>query len=209
MCVATAEFVAGPIRSRIGIEGVASAERRNLNNDCPYFRRKILETPKIRDLKAWVRRDLNGQEGKLGDYSVNYKIHGFLADSGKYFMTSSRLNGCVMDILHRNKIEIASPAIMNQRRTDDFRFIPPAETQVNQSEADHNPELLVFDEAIESAKTEEKKVLLEKMKTKRKELQEKIKDTEDASEVSRLESSLSHLESLIKRTSADLGLEEK
>ena len=70
LCVATAGFVAGPIRSRIGVNGIASAETRNLNNDCPYFRMKILETPKIRDLKEWVRSDLDGTEGKLEDYSV-------------------------------------------------------------------------------------------------------------------------------------------
>lgn len=146
---------------------------------------------------------------ELGDFSVTYQIHGFLNDSGKYFMTCSRLNGKVMDLLHINKIEIASPTIMNQRRADDYLFIPPEERPPPVSEEDHNPELLVFDEAIESAKNEEKKILLEKMKHKKKELEERLKDNEDASKTKSLESSLNHIEKLIQRTSKDLDIDEK
>ena len=45
----------------------------------------------------------------LGDYAVLYKIHGFLEDSSKYFSTISLLNANVMDVLHKEKIEIVSP----------------------------------------------------------------------------------------------------
>ena len=60
----------------------------------------------------------------LGDYSVVYKIHGFLEDSKKYFSTNSLLNAHVMDMLHRNKIEIVSPTFMNQRNSNEKTFIP-------------------------------------------------------------------------------------
>lgn len=36
VCVATAEFVSGPLRSRINVTGVVSAEERNINNDCGF-----------------------------------------------------------------------------------------------------------------------------------------------------------------------------
>jgi small-conductance mechanosensitive channel len=60
----------------------------------------------------------------LGDFSVVYKIHGFLEDSSKYFSTTSLLNAKVMDKLHAEKIEIVSPTFMNQRRVDEKEFIP-------------------------------------------------------------------------------------
>lgn len=140
----------------------------------------------------------------LGDYSVSYKIHGFLEDSGKYFMTSSKLNGHVMDFLHKNNIEIASPTIMNQRRVDDYLFIPKNKVQAKEPVEESNPELLVFDEAIESAKAEEKKILLEKMELKQKELQDRLKDAKEEGLIKRLEASISHIDKLIKKTNEDI-----
>lgn len=144
----------------------------------------------------------------LGDFSVSYKIHGFLSDSGKYFMTSSKLNGMVMDMLHQNKIEIASPTIMNQRRTDDYQFIPKDEPIQKIPEADYNPELLVFDEAIESAKTEEKNQLIEKLEEKKVEIKDKLKETKADAEIRKLEASIVHVEKLISKLKKDLE-EEK
>jgi len=37
---------------------------------------------------------------------VDYRIHGFLKDSSKYFSTSAMLNAKVMDHFHEEKIEI-------------------------------------------------------------------------------------------------------
>jgi small-conductance mechanosensitive channel len=139
----------------------------------------------------------------LGDYSVNYKIHGFLADSGKYFMTSSRLNGCVMDILHRNNIEIASPAIMNQRRADDYLFIPREEPDITNNNTgsvqDINPELLVFEDALESEKAEEKKAFIERMSSRKKEIQEIIKETKNEEKLSQLENSLIRIDTIVEK----------
>ena len=52
----------------------------------------------------------------LGDYSVLYKIHGFLDDSSKYFSTTSLLNAKVIDVLHQKNIEIVSPTFMYQSK---------------------------------------------------------------------------------------------
>jgi small-conductance mechanosensitive channel len=145
----------------------------------------------------------------LGDFSVSYKIHGFLNDSGKYFMTSSKLNGQVMDFLHGNNIEIASPSIMNQRKVDDYVFIPRKEIIKKTEEEESNPELLVFDEAIESAKAEEKKQLIEKMEVKKKELQDRLKDAQDEGLKKRLEASVIHIDNLISKLSLDIEKENK
>lgn len=145
----------------------------------------------------------------LGDFSVSYKIHGFLNDSSKYFMTSSKLNGQVMDFLHKDNIEIASPSIMNQRKVDDYVFIPRKEYVKTKEEEDSNPELLVFDQAIESAKAEEKKDLIEKMQVKKKELQDRLKEADDEDLKKRLEASIIHIDNLISKLSLDIEKEDK
>lgn len=131
----------------------------------------------------------------LGDFSVVYKIHGFLDDSSKYFSTGSLLNGKVMDILHEKGIEIVSPSFMNQRRVDDKEFIP-AKIEKPIIQAETAPEDLVFDQAIESEKTEKKKEYLKNLTEKIKEQKEKLKETKDDSETEKIKASLARMENL-------------
>ncbi|NQU34759.1 MAG: mechanosensitive ion channel, partial [Bacteroidetes bacterium] len=112
----------------------------------------------------------------LGDYSVLYKIHGFLADSSKYFSTSSLLNANVMDVLHKKKIEIVSPTFMNQRNVNEKVFIPQEILKNKISNDDQIPEDLVFDKAIKSEKIEKKKEQLEELNKQQGLLSEKQKD---------------------------------
>jgi small-conductance mechanosensitive channel len=111
----------------------------------------------------------------LGDYSVLYKIHGFLEDSSKYFSTISLLNANVMDVLHKKKIEIVSPTFMNQRNANEMTFIPEEILKNKISNAEQVPENLVFDKAIESEKIEIKKDQLEELKVQQEVLREKKK----------------------------------
>ncbi len=97
----------------------------------------------------------------LGDFSVVYKIHGFLEDGSKFFSANSLLNAKVMDQLHLEKIEIVSPAFMNQRRVEEQVFIPQQPIHDYKSIDDKTPEDLVFEEAIESEKIELKKDQIE------------------------------------------------
>ncbi len=97
---------------------------------------------------------------QLGDFSVLYKIHGFLEDSTQFFSATSMLNRKVMDILHQKGIEIVSPSFMNQRRADETKFIPKTHTGEKTPEKSETPEELVFDEAMEAAEMEKQKDLL-------------------------------------------------
>ena len=124
----------------------------------------------------------------LNDYSVNYKIHGFLEDSSKFFSTSSLLNANVIDKLHQSKIEIVSPTFMNQRRVDEMVFIPKQQTPKNQPNDKGSPEDLVFDEAIKSEKIETKKDYIKVIDKKQEELKKNLKDLEDAEEIEKIKS---------------------
>jgi len=126
----------------------------------------------------------------LGDFSVVYKIHGFLEDSSKYFSTSSLLNAKVMDKLHAEKIEIVSPTFMNQRRVDEKVFIPKQVFKETEPIDEKSPEDLIFDEAIKSEKLETKKDYLQEIDKRQEVLKEKLKDLKDDKEIDKIKSTI-------------------
>lgn len=135
----------------------------------------------------------------LGDFSVVYRIHGFLEDSSKYFSTSSLLNAKVMDHLHKEKIEIVSPTFMNQRRVDEKEYIPEKVIKPEESAGEKPPEELVFDEAIKSEKIEIKKDYLKEIDKKQEALKEKLKNLKDEHEIEKIKSTIKRNEELKER----------
>lgn len=129
----------------------------------------------------------------LGDFSVAYKIHGFLQDSNKFFSTGSLLNAKVMDALHERKIEIVSPTFMNQRRVDETKFVSELPIKEAHAKKEPTPEDLIFDEAIESEKIEKKKDSLKKIDEKRESLKEKMKELKDKDEIEKVRTNLERL----------------
>lgn len=144
----------------------------------------------------------------LGDYSVVYRIHGFLEDSSKFFSTNSSLNGQVMDMLHEYGIEIVSPSFMNQRRVDEKHFIPENETENQSDKNEVSPEELIFDEAIKSEEIEKKKDFIEKLEEKKKSLREDYKESENDENKKTLKSETERIDKLIERIKANI-LEQK
>jgi len=133
----------------------------------------------------------------LGDYSVLYKIHGFLDDSSQYFSTISLLNANVMDVLHKKNIEIVSPTFMNQRNANEMAFIPKEilENEISNDKQLH--ENLVFDEAIKSENIEKMKDQLEELKKQQELLREKKKDLKNEDEIQKIELSIKNIDKLI------------
>ncbi|MGM0407483.1 MAG: mechanosensitive ion channel domain-containing protein, partial [Bacteroidota bacterium] len=104
---------------------------------------------------------------QLGDFSVSYKIHGFLEDANKYFSTTSLLNSKVMDHLHKNNIEIVSPSFTNRRSVDETTFIPKVIVKKEETEKEEkSPEELIFDKATEAEAIENKREYLEEIEQK-------------------------------------------
>lgn len=84
----------------------------------------------------------------LQDYSVAYRVAGFLMEPKQLLSSRSNLRKHMLDVLHHRGIEIVSPAFMNQRRIDDKRFIPPTVMRAGLAEADSQiPEDKIFDKA--------------------------------------------------------------
>lgn len=130
---------------------------------------------------------------QLGDFSVSYKIHGFLEDSDKYFTTSSLLNSKVLNFLHDSGIEIVSPSFMNQRKADETIFIPKKEIIKEKVKSEKSPEDLIFDKAIEAGAIEKKKEYLLQIKEKIENIKKQIKESDDKTENEKLEKSIERL----------------
>lgn len=92
---------------------------------------------------------------ELGNYSVTYRISGFLKEVKWLITARSNLSRSVLGTLHGHGIEIMSPSIMNQRRlADDKKVIPIAGIEES-SETPVIAEDIVFDKA-EQAEQKEK-----------------------------------------------------
>lgn len=145
----------------------------------------------------------------LGDFSVVYKIHGFLEDSSKYFSTSSLLNAKVMDKLHAEKIEIVSPTFMNQRRVDEKEFIPKQVVKETEPVDEKSPEDLIFDEAIKSEKLETKKDYLKEIDKKQAVLKEKLKGSKDDKEIENIKSTIKRNDEMRERIENSINEQRK
>lgn len=82
---------------------------------------------------------------ELGDFSVTYRIAGFLSEVRHVLSMRSKLNEHVLDSLHGAGVEIVSPTFMNQRRVEEpvipDRVVPKPEGNSG------DPENIIFDKA--------------------------------------------------------------
>jgi len=94
---------------------------------------------------------------ELNDYSVSYKVAGFLPEVKQLLTTQSNLRKNVLDVLHGKGIEIVSPAFMNQRQLPlDQKIIPVEIRKPDRKPAEEatSAEAIVFDKADEVAELE-------------------------------------------------------
>ncbi len=108
----------------------------------------------------------------LGDFSVTYRVAGFLSEVKQLLTARSNLRTWMLDTLHGDGIEIVSPTFMNQRPQPPGSAVRPPESELRRRigalDEDPIPEELIFDkaEAVEkiSALKEERDAHLEKLK---------------------------------------------
>jgi small-conductance mechanosensitive channel len=94
---------------------------------------------------------------ELGNFSVTYRIAGFLPNVEQLLSVRTTLRACVLDTLHKAGIEIVSPTFMNQRPLAEdtvvrpHRASAPASPVVTESSA---PEDIMFDKATREERRE-------------------------------------------------------
>ena len=88
---------------------------------------------------------------ELGDFSVTYRVAGFLSEVKQILTARSNLRTQMLDTLHDDGIEIVSPAFMNQRPQSPDVVMRPPESELRRRigavEEDSIPEELIFDKA--------------------------------------------------------------
>lgn len=94
---------------------------------------------------------------ELGDFSVTYRIAGFLREVKELPSVRSRLRAAAMDALHAAGVEIVSPTFMNQRALDPHgKVVPTAAPSGAEAPAPHAaPAELAFAEAEAASRAEE------------------------------------------------------
>lgn len=112
---------------------------------------------------------------ELGDFSVTYRVAGFLAETKHLLTARSKLRQMVIDTLHAAGIEIVSPTFMNQRVLQPGRSIRPQNAASPQDrpakDAHQTPEELIFDKADKAAN-------IERLRGRRSALLDEIKELE-------------------------------
>lgn len=68
---------------------------------------------------------------ELGDFSVTYRVAGFLPEVKQILTARSNLRAMMLDTLHGADVEIVSPTFMYQRQTDEeSRTFPPNQFRI-------------------------------------------------------------------------------
>lgn len=127
---------------------------------------------------------------ELGDFSVTYRVAGFLTEAKQILTARSNLRAMILDTLHDAKVEIVSPTYMYQRQTGaEARSLPPQKRSYWQSipvAEDHIPEELIFDKAEQAEKLHKLSDMREKLAADMKKLETRLKKA-DPEEQTRLE----------------------
>ncbi|MHC4219009.1 MAG: mechanosensitive ion channel domain-containing protein [Planctomycetota bacterium] len=118
------------------------------------------------------------QVTQLGDYSVTYRVAGFLPEVKHLLTARSTLRKKILDTLHEAGIEVASPTIMNQRPLPTGEAIVPARTGAPPPMAEARDEL-IFDKAEEAEEIEHLRAESERIAVEMKEIKKQIPGTEE------------------------------
>ena len=91
---------------------------------------------------------------ELGDYSVIYRVAGFLGEVKHLLTARSNLRKAMVDALHAADIEIVSPSFMNQRPQPEGSRMIPAPERPRRMDTESAPESLIFDKADQAEQLE-------------------------------------------------------
>ncbi len=147
----------------------------------------------------------------LGDFSVSYRVAGFLPEVKRLLTARSRLRKSILATLHSAGVEIASPTLMTQRVFDkETKIIPTNVSSMELQATFHGAiEEKVFDIAEGAEKIEELRDERDKLLTSIDEAKEAVDAAEDdeskekaKAHVERLEKTLEHHNKRIERMSA-------
>ncbi len=158
-------LVSNPVKV-VRSSGTIISATLSLGYDIPHDR---VEERLIEAAHAAELQDPYVQLLELGDFSISYRVCGFLSEVKQLLSARTRLRTAILDSLHADGIEIVSPAFVNQRLLDRNQQViaEPDETAPLKSRtAKPAPEEIVFDKAEAAAAQND--LLEERQELKRK-----------------------------------------
>lgn len=129
----------------------------------------------------------------LGDFSIVYKVHGLVKEINTMLSARSKLNGYVLDAMHKAKVEIVSPSFMNQRQVNEQVFIPTQRKRKDQSNV--APEDVIFDKAERAEKLDDLRKKAHELDEEIQTLKDQIKTESNSDQKQKLQSQLEKLQS--------------
>lgn len=140
---------------------------------------------------------------QLGDFSISYRVAGFLTEVKQLLTARSDLCRQILDVLHESGIEIVSPSYMNQRPLDAQNKVIPKLVRsgsiIEENDLSTNSIDIAFDKAEQAEKIEARR---EKIQSDIKQLETTLKEApkEDAEAIKeRIQNKAKLLEVLKKR----------
>ena len=118
---------------------------------------------------------------KLMDHAVEYRIFGMIKETSRMLTARSNIRKSVLDVLHRQGIEIVSPSFVNRRVFDENRSFIPQTQQFEKKETQINTKVeeLAFDKAEEAESIEKLKQRYNELIKEKETLTEKVKEVDD------------------------------
>jgi len=121
---------------------------------------------------------------ELNDFSVTYRVAGFLAEAKQILTARSNLRAMMLDTLHDANIEIVSPTFMYQRQTDgEARSLARQSRsywQPTPQAEDKIPEELIFDKAEQAERLQQLGALRDKLAAQADEMEGQLKKADPA-----------------------------
>jgi small-conductance mechanosensitive channel len=158
-------LVSNPVKV-VRSSGTIVSAKVSLGYDLPHGK---VEALLIKAAEAAELQEPFAQVLDLGDFSVTYRIAGFLPDVKHLLSARSKLRLAMLDTLHEAGIEIVSPTFMIQRpQAQPIKAIPPVSLASDEDEkpvSEGAPEAIMFDKADAAERIEtlqkERQALLE------------------------------------------------
>lgn len=147
---------------------------------------------------------------KLGDFTVVYRVSGFLKDIKGLMTMQSRLRIEAMNTLHEADVEVMSPSVMMQRPIPSEERIMPdayASSRLRRQRGDSLPEEKIFDKAEEAEALERLEMELRTVREQCEALEERLEKTEETAAKAALSKEIESLEAKQKTIEAKLHRE--
>ena len=138
---------------------------------------------------------------ELGDFSVGYRVSGFLEDVRNLVSKRTELKARILDRMHEAGVEIVSPSFMNQRPMDPSKPVIPRREHRPVDNEEMNVEQLMFDKAEMAARGQRLRQQRDKLLADIKTLQENPDD--NAFEIQWRERQVESLSEIIETLSTE------